>query len=271
MLLDVVDLGWGYEDYISIFKAVWEENLKRPQNKKIRIILTDNPFMLLFLDGEPNKMPYVNLPNVANFVAERNKYMAHVISNEIMGKGFKAIYYAGSAHVAIRTDFQLSTGQYIQLLYPNKYFPITLHGFDYGTDKPVFAYHANRKIEQELDKVKTNTFAIDLAGTELGKLSLAEYFGQPRKGKDKLLADEFYGYIFLGSLDNYMPVTRIAGYYDNPEVFEILQNRLLAFLQRKSDKKLTKDDVPLKLILERIFKEERPIFSREKSPVLPKP
>jgi hypothetical protein len=266
ILKSIPDLGWGYEDYIDIFKTLWEENKKLPKDRQVRIILTDNPFLKLFIDDKLD-MKSVDMEQARGFIFNRNKFMADVISKDIVEKNLRVLYYAGSTHIGllptlplIMTYDDITTGEYLNIRYPGKYFPIILHNFSYSEGLSTCPYAAGGIIEQELNKRQDKFFAMDLADTNLGRIKLGTFYGDNNNYGNASLQDIFKGYVFLGSLDNYKPVKRIRGYYADKDFMNYLQNKILKIIWLKTGRTLQKEDFQIERVLEE--QKERPIFKK---------
>ena len=129
--------GWPYQEVLDIFKTVWEENRKHPENKPIQILLTDNYYRRLRSDGE--KFEFLMEQDVG-FLTTRDRYMARILERNIIASDRKAIFYCGGGHSeytiwSYRRDEKtgdclryMPAGLLLKHLYPRQIFSIQLLG-----------------------------------------------------------------------------------------------------------------------------------------------
>ena len=90
---------WPYQEYMDIYKKAWELNKSLSENDpKFRVINLDYRARW---DLVTKDMPARRLEKVFH-KGERDVYMAHVIFEEIVEKGQKALIFAGQEHAATR-------------------------------------------------------------------------------------------------------------------------------------------------------------------------
>ena len=86
------DLGNPYKEYADVFKSVWENNKKKPESLRTRILLVDPAYIQDYFDGKD----YV-------YTGSRDDNMFDIIRNYII-KRSHIVFYAGAAHTLARIN-----------------------------------------------------------------------------------------------------------------------------------------------------------------------
>lgn len=124
------DLGNPYKEYADVFKSVWENNQKKPENLRTRILLVDPAYIQDYFDGKD----YV-------YTGSRDDNMFDLIRNYII-KRSHIVFYAGAAHTLARIngtrqgDYYYnwpSAGFLLKSCYPQDVFIINLWGGQMGS------------------------------------------------------------------------------------------------------------------------------------------
>lgn len=130
--------GWPYREYVDVFKTVWEENNNHPNNKPIKILLTDNPYRLRKIYNR-NDFCCITKQDIQLFT-QRDRYMAWILEQKVIANDQKAIYYCGGKHSSyLAREYYLNTktgdclrylpaGLLLNILYPKLIFCIQLYG-----------------------------------------------------------------------------------------------------------------------------------------------
>lgn len=125
------DLGNPYKEYADVFKAVWENNRKKPQHLRTRILLLDPAYLQDYFDGKD----YV-------YTGSRDDNMFDIIRNYIV-KRSHVVFYAGAAHTLARINGIRQNGYYynwpsagflLKKSYPEDVFIINLWGGQMGSN-----------------------------------------------------------------------------------------------------------------------------------------
>lgn len=216
--------GWGFQEYLDIFKTVYNENKRRPQSEKIKIILVDGPpssikiqhkFYQCF-DGSPysEKEKWQKATWLKEGIAGRDPFMAEVIAIYLFdGNGQKGIYYAGSSHIRKdlrKKDYGLhlfSVGGILTRKYPGRVCSLTFHmeRQDWWQNPSDFEFF------EQLYEKHTKSFAIDSSDPGINHFKFkSDVFPQGVP-----ITDVFDGYIMLNLDKDYNHCAFIPGFYDD--------------------------------------------------------
>ncbi len=119
------DLGNPYKEYADVFKAVWENNQKKPESLRTRIVLLDPAYIQDYFDGKA----YV-------YTGSRDDNMFNIIRSHVI-RGSHIVFYAGISHTLARIngirqgDYYYnwpSAGFLLKSCYPQDVFIINLWG-----------------------------------------------------------------------------------------------------------------------------------------------
>lgn len=119
------DLGNPYKEYADVFKAVWENNQKKPESLRTRIVLLDPAYIQDYFDGKK----YV-------YTGSRDDNMFNIIRSHVI-RGSHIVFYAGISHTLARIngirqgDYYYnwpSAGFLLKSCYPQDVFIINLWG-----------------------------------------------------------------------------------------------------------------------------------------------
>ncbi len=214
--------GWGYQEYLDIFKTVYIENHARPENRRIRIVMVDGPPSTISLDPLYRCLEKSPLEESAKWekvswlregIAGRDPFMAEVIAMHLFDKSRqKGIYYCGSSH--IRTDLKqkvyglryFSAGGLLSRKYPGRVFALA---FDRAPQD--WRESSRCGFFEELYGQRGEGFGMDTADPRIGQFMLNSDVttnGVP-------LDQAFDGYIVLRPYKDYRPCAIIPGFYDD--------------------------------------------------------
>ncbi|MDD3771881.1 MAG: ChaN family lipoprotein [Weeksellaceae bacterium] len=237
---------WGYQEYLDIYKTVWELNQKLPKNApKFRIFGIEEDIDFSYVQSEED----FDNPEVMRKVfkssydfEESEGFSAFVIQKEILDKNEKALIYSGIHHAFTeyyqpRYDIEKKIfggsyekermGNLIKNKLGDKTMTIFIHGPWY--DKNGYKMQI-LPIDGVLDSLfslpeyqEYYPFGMDTRGTSLGdlkgKTSVYQY-GYP----NFTLKDFCDGYIFLKPINDYTTVTPIADFV-KPENVEYIKQQ----------------------------------------------
>lgn len=125
------DLGNPYKEYADVFKAVWENNRKKPKHLHTRILLLDPAYIQDYFDDKD----YM-------YTGSRDDNMFDIIRNYII-KRAHVVFYAGAAHTLARINGihqnnyyynWASAGFLLKNCYPEDVFIINLWGGQMGSN-----------------------------------------------------------------------------------------------------------------------------------------
>jgi Haem-binding uptake, Tiki superfamily, ChaN len=226
------EVQWGYQEYIDLYKAAWQVNRKLPAGA--------SRFRILGLEGSPDWSVIKrrdDLDNVqvrrAVWHGETEKDWADLLIDSVLTKNQKALVYCGTHHAftkyaqPIVTDGKLVRkedsrfGQYLYANAPTRIFMIALHfpwpgGAGYGSP-PVLPADGVLDRTLEAAGTKWKRVGFDLNDTPFGALvsETAVY----KHGYEPFTLDEFAdGYIYVGPIWQYEPVTPIADFIDESNI-----------------------------------------------------
>jgi hypothetical protein len=218
ILRDETLTGWGYQEYLDIFRRIYEENAKRESSKKVRLVMVnptlDEVDLLSYFDkhlkqadlpeGKRRSLAY-SLDDA--IIRDRNRIMADVIECCRHDLGLsRGIFYGGAAHV--RKDLtgrrHFTTGGLLARHYPGWICCLTLQREPdrwQGAEGPA----RMEQLFQSLGK----PFAVDTNAPTLRSLKLKSDVSP--EGVD--LSDAFDGYIMLSLDKDRQPCHVIPGFY----------------------------------------------------------
>jgi len=219
---------WGYQEYIDLYRAVWEVNHSRAAGAKpLRIIGLNVRQNWEYLKTQKDlEDPAVVARIYANGVPEA--HMADVIQQEITSKGEKALVFCGTQHIFTRYRSAAYEKNAVNMKLPetrrmgnivfsrigSRVFGISLHSPwpDQG-QKSGLSWAADGTLDALIDALPPDKKdgGWDLAGTPLGAVPLGRN-GYAEDGAGGTLADLFDGYIFQGPIARYTMVTPIPNF-----------------------------------------------------------
>jgi hypothetical protein len=259
VLRQATAFGWGYQEYLDIFKLVYEENHKRPPSERIRLVLADSSLdghgleMQLYQGLKPSPIPEEEKWKIVSWIrasiTDRDRFMADTIEAYLADDNLdKAIYYAGGHHVRkdLRSkDFSrrlFSTGGLLSRKYPQRVCSLALHKSpEWWQDNSSFDYL------ERLFQSHGKSFAIDSNDPRVNHLKLKGDIAQ----EGLALHEVFDGYIMLNRDKDYNSCTLIPGFYTDEfakEVWERLRKegllqRLPSELSQWKDKAWTGEEL----------------------------
>jgi hypothetical protein len=226
------EVQWGYQEYVDLYEAAWQVNRKlRPGAPRFRI---------LGLGGSPDwsvikKRADLDSVQVRRAVwhGETEKDWANLLIDSVLAKGQKALVYCGTHHAFTKYAQPIVSngklvrkedsrfGQYLYAYAPKRIFMIALHGQWSGTagygSPPVLPADGVLDRALEAAGTKWKRVGFDLNGTPFGVLvsETAVY----KHGYEPFTLDEFAdGYIYVGPIWQYEPVTPIADFIDESNI-----------------------------------------------------
>jgi hypothetical protein len=227
------EFGWAYQEYLDIFKTIWNKNKKRAQDEKIKIVLVGGPPSGINAESELHRCfdnssfsereKWRKVSWLRECIKDRDRFMAEVIATYLFDEnGQKGIYYAGGHHV--RKDLRskvsgrrlFSTGAILCRKYPGRVCCLAFHkDVEWWQNESDFDY-----LEQ-LFKRHGRPFALDSCDTRVAHLRLKSDIFE----EGVALGDAFDGYMMLNRDRDYQPCALIPGFYDD-EFAEIVWGRL---------------------------------------------
>jgi len=234
ILRDSYELGWGYQEYLDIFRLVYEMNQSSPPSQRVEIILTAGPpdeidlwaSLQEFLHT-PIRMQEDKKNRLVGWLddalRDRDRFMASIIEATLLQyQGLKGIFYGGYAHIRKnmhKKDYgrvHLKLGGLLDQAYPGRVFSITLHQMPRDWADP----RSNDIVETLLER-SGRPIGFDLSDHQVGDLRTF-YSGIIESEK---LRQMFDGYIILNRNRDYNRCAFVPGFYDD-EFAKIVWERL---------------------------------------------
>jgi len=234
ILRDSYDLGYGYQEYLDVFRFIYEMNQSSPPSRRVEIILTDGPpdeidlwaTIQEFLHT-PTRMHEDEKNRLVGWLddalRDRDRFMASIIEATFLQyQGLKGIFYGGYAHIRKnihkkdygRMHFKL--GGLLDQAYPGRVFSITLHQMPRDWADP----KSNEAVEALLER-SGRPIGFDLSGHQIGDLRT---FYSGIKESEKL-SQMFDGYVILNRNGDYHKCAFVPNFYDD-EFAKIVWERL---------------------------------------------
>jgi hypothetical protein len=219
---------WGYQEYVDLYKAAWQVNRRLPPGApRFRILgLAGSPDYSLIRTRADLDNPQVRLRVLHG---ETEKDWATLLIDSVLAKRQKALVYSGTHHAftkyaqPIVSDGKLVRkedsrfGQHLHAYAPSRIFMITLHGPWPGADGygalPVLPADGSMDEALEAAGKRWQRVGFDLNGTPFG--TMVSHTAVYKHGHEPFSMDKFAdGYIYLGPISRYEPVTPIADFID---------------------------------------------------------
>lgn len=223
---------WGYQEYVDLYRAAWRENRK---------LASGAPrFRIIALGGAPNYSLYEKREDLDDFQLRRavlhgesEKDWATLLIDTVLQKKQKALVYTGTHHAftkyaqPIVSDGVLARkedsrfGQYLFAHSPTRVFMIALHApwagkAGYGAP-PVLPADGVLDTILESAGPRWKRVGFDLNGTPFG--SLVSENAVYKHGHEPFTLDEFAdGYIYVGPISRYEPVTTITDFINENNI-----------------------------------------------------
>lgn len=236
------EFEWDFQQYLDIYRIVWELNRSiPPQKEKIR-------FLQLGSDLDERKLRSPD-PAVSRMEAQRYGYdrkMADIIEREVLLKGKKALWYSGLHHAFTRyrqpalffKHGEPRGGNVLYDKYPGRVFLVTLHLPTFGRwillgeVVPLlhsFVWKFYYPFGGVIDKVyerRRQPFAFDTRESPFGELEdNYSYYSFDRWGALKL-KDFCDGYVVLCSFEEAEPVSPIKDWITSSDELEEVKVRM---------------------------------------------
>ncbi len=253
------DWGWGYKEYIDVYKKAWELNKNLPNDaKRFKIFGIQEVMDFSYVQKEEDfQNPEIMSKVFAGSYEfdEDEGYSAHAIQTEVLDKGEKALIHSGIHHAFTsyyQPRFNAATksfggvyekermGNLVKNKIGDKTMTIFLHG-SWGSEddtEEVFP------VEGVLDRLfsiedyqKYMPFGVDTENTPFGDLAgeNSKYkYGYPNFS----LKDFCDGYIFFTPISDYEVVTQISDFI-KPEQVDYIKGQEFEY----RDKDLTAKDL----------------------------
>ncbi len=236
---------WNYQEYLDIYRIIWELNKKIPAGQeKIR-------FLQLGSDYIERKF---HSSNKSLRMQERKRYiynkkMAEIIEREVLLKGKKALWYSSIHHAFTRyrqprfffrhrNGEKRRGGNFLYDKYPNSVYLIALHlpvvsrGSMFKADVmplpfPSKFYYPFGSVIDQVYYHRKQPFAFDIRSTPFGMLKdNYSYYSVDHWGGIQLM-DFCDGYIVPCSFEEAEPVTAIESWITSQAELEEVKKTLL--------------------------------------------
>jgi hypothetical protein len=232
---------WNFEEYLDIFRIIWEINQTIPSDQeKFR-------FLHLGSDFNPRKLrskdPAIKNKEMLRFFYDEK--MGRIIEAEVIKKHKKALWYSGAHHaftkygqpfVLFLKTGDVRGGQYLYSRYPERVYMIVLHFPYLGRwtllrlllgGELTFTYGFRAAFDQIYREYK-KPFAVDAKNPLFGDLKdNHSYYSFDRWGGLKL--SEFCdGYIVPGAISEMEPVALVPDWVTNDAELEEVKGILPA-------------------------------------------
>ncbi len=258
--------GWPYLEVVQIFKTVWEENQKKDEKHKTKILLLDPPYMIQVMNGENY-----------NYTCSRDESMKNIIRGEILAKK-RILFYAGLLHtrksiygnyLSSRNIYynQTPAGFLLKSLYPQLVFSIKLWGGLMGSNgykkisEPMkWERLYNGTIDKAFKVNKDKPVGFDTNRPPFSEIPVTEFYktssetlnrsdnrflGSPYN-KNILLKDDIDGIIFFKPVEQFTGATIYQNLFDD---------EFINLLKKRTDGKITNRDEAVEKL-----KEVRPML-----------
>jgi hypothetical protein len=245
---------WNFEEYLDIFRTVWEINSTIPaQAEKIRFLQLGSDYNERLLRA-PDRT--VRETEARRFMYD--KKMAEIIEQEVLLKGKKALWYSGVHHAFThyrqplifflrKTGDERRGGNFLNDTYGDRVYMIALHApamnrwlllSDIIPSLQTVLLSSYYPFGGVLDKVydiRKQPFAFDAATSPFGLLQdNYSYYSFDHWGAIRL-KDYCDGYIVLCSFKEARPVHPIKEWVNTKEDFAEVKNRMRPELSARFD------------------------------------
>lgn len=217
--------GWGYKEYIDIYKVAWEVNHSDTLNNK-------NKFRVVNIGAKYDPCKEGGAWKDIN----PDVFMANVILNEIVSKNQKALIYSGNHHAFTKYhqplyDFKRDTlagynttrmGNVVYDSLKVRTFNIYLHAAwvsDSGWNK-LSVLPVNGVIDSIMTNLTNKSVGFDVINTSFGKLTCNNSYyalGYPNFTLDQYCD----GYIYQNEFKDYQPITMEENFITNENIDEL--------------------------------------------------
>jgi hypothetical protein len=227
--------GWPYLEVMQIFKTVWEENQKKSEEQKTRILILDPPYMIQVMNGE-----------TYNYTCSRDESMLNIIRSQLLKKK-RILFYAGLLHTRktvygsyLSSDNiyynQTSAGFLLKSLYPHLVFSIKLWGGLMGSNGYNKTYEPikwerlyNGTIDEAFKINHNKPVGFDIDKSPFSQIPVTEFYktsnetlnrsdnrlvGSPYN-KSILLKDDADGIIFFKPVEEFTGATIYQNFFDD--------------------------------------------------------
>lgn len=234
---------WPYVEYLDLYKKAWELNRSLPRDApKFRIVSLDYRSRWDLLSETMTPV----LWKAVLFDGTRDSHMARIVMKEFVGKGRKALVYAGQHHAFTRFHAPVFDRETKKLIRLNKKamgnlvyrairgraFNICLHYPWTTVNGPkAYDYPLDGAIDGVMQEFEARRAGFDIAGSPFGRLGDrdAEY----AQGRKRFVFSDFCdGYIFLRPFSEYEGCTLDSLFITKENLAEAV-----AFLPNASIKK----------------------------------
>jgi hypothetical protein len=221
ILRDETLTGWGYQEYLDIFRRIYEENAKREPSRRVRLVMVDPEFDEVDLWSYFDKhLKQADLPDgkrrsvagsLNDAITDRDRVMADVIESCRYELGLsRGIFYGGAAHV--RKDLKqkdygrrhFAVGGLLARHYPGRVCCLALQQGPERWQCPADAAYL-----EQLFQGQGKPFAVDTNDPALDRLR----FKSTVAPEGVRLSEAYDGYLMLSPGKDRRPCHLIPGFY----------------------------------------------------------
>ncbi len=231
---------WGYQEYVDILRAAWEVNSRRPPGRPaFRVVgLNVRQDWELLKTEKDARDPATVRRIMARGIPDA--HMAGVILREFADAGRKALVYCGAQHALTRfrsREYERSAsdmglpetrraGNIVFDAVGARAFTVLLHSpWPDSRSRTGLAWAAGGVIDAMVERLppEKRLSGWDTAATAIGAIAIPS--GSYKTGYSRLtLADLCDGYVVLGPLSAYQPVTPIPDFVPPEREAEAVRN-----------------------------------------------
>jgi hypothetical protein len=230
---------WNFEEYLDIFRVIWEINQTIPSDQeKFR-------FLQLGSDYNPRKLhskdPTVRMKEVLRWAYDEK--MGRIIEAEVIKKHKKALWYSGAHHAFTKyhqplflflKPHDVRGGQYLYARYPERVYMIVSHFPCLGRwflvryllrMDPGFTYGFGAVFDQIYREYK-KPFAVDTQNPLFGDLKDSHSYYSFDRWNGLKLSEFCDGYLVLCALSEMEPVGLVPEWVTNDAELEEVKSIL---------------------------------------------
>lgn len=230
------NVGWAYQEYYDLYRAVWEFNKTIP-NKKQKFRIVNLSYQYKWENFKGGNRNSENMSAVFH-LGTPDKFRTEIIQKEIIDKKEKALIYMGNVHLFTHYKMPIlkmntdnfcdydagMVGNRLYKQYPDKVFSITFHTpmFSKTGYNPTYVSPANGEIENIMQSIGNSPIGFDLKNSPLGKLKDDSFFSLCH---DNFKMEDFFdGYLFLKPFKNLTGCTFDDDFFTGKNWKEIKDN-----------------------------------------------
>jgi hypothetical protein len=237
--------AWNFEEYLDIFRIIWEINQTIPSDQeKFR-------FLQLGSDYNPRKLhskdPAIRMKEILRWAYDEK--MGRIIEAEVIKKHKKALWYSGAHHAFTKYRQPLFLflkagdvrgGQYLYARYPERIYMILLH-FPYLGRWTLFRFlvpsllgrkltytYGFRAAFDQIYRDYKKPFAVDAKNPLFGDLKDNHSYYSFDKWRGLRLSEFCDGYVVPGAISEMEPVALVPDWVTNDAELEEVKSILPA-------------------------------------------